>query len=344
MNNIYVSIGLLLSINMQAMNLAEKVAMAVLVKGFKVDAKIIFGEGAAIAGNTATKGTVVAGIAATQGVVMGATQGQSIIKSIYLGNANHAYADSGESKPLFKSEPSYIHIPERLPTSGMKTIRGKFPTEITDLISYMKDREKFDRMGACMPSGILMVGKPGTGKTHSARAIAEDVGLPFMHESAGNFEREYAGSGQKALNRFFDEAEKEARKSSKRAAMIFLDEIDALGSRNNLNAGGASVSYRQLIAALLTRLDGGVITDRRDIITIYCFAATNDASNIDPALLRPGRFDRIVEISLPDADDRKDILMHYARAIRYHKDKVSFDKLALLTEGHSGAEIKTFGE
>ena len=191
----------------------------------------------------------------------------------------------------------------------------------------MKNPEKYTSVGAEIPKGILLAGPPGTGKTLMARALAGEAGCKFYYKSGSEFDEIFVGVGSKRVRELF----KKARKDS--PSIIFIDEIDAMtASRNPMFS---SVS-RNTINQLLTEMDGFKPTDN-----VIVIGATNMANSIDKAVLRPGRFDKIINVSLPDIKGRKKIIEYYLKKIKHDED-VSQDTLAKATTGFSGAQIKNF--
>src|SRR5690606_25763966 len=184
----------------------------------------------------------------------------------------------------------------------------------------------FRRMGARMPRGVLLAGPPGTGKTLLARAVAGEAGVPFFAMSASQFVEVYVGVGAKRVRDLFAAA----RKAS--PAIVFIDEIDAIGRRRGDSQ--SHQEYEQTLNQILVELDG--FHPRQAVVVI---AATNRSDILDPALLRPGRFDRRVELSLPDRAERAAILRVHAQDKPLAPD-VDLDALAALTVGLSGADLE----
>lgn len=194
-------------------------------------------------------------------------------------------------------------------------------------MDYLKNPKKYTNVGADIPKGILLAGPPGTGKTLMARALAGEAGCKFFYKSGSEFDEIFVGVGSKRVRELF----KKARQNS--PAIIFIDEIDAMtASRNPMFS---SVS-RNTINQLLTEMDGFKPSDN-----VIVIGATNMANSIDKAVLRPGRFDKIIDVSLPDIKGREKIIDYYLKKIK-HDDDVSQETLAKATTGFSGADIKNF--
>jgi AFG3 family protein len=177
--------------------------------------------------------------------------------------------------------------------------------EVQQYVEFLKMPEKFTRLGGRLPKGCLLTGKPGTGKTLLARAVAGEADVPFFSCSGADFIEVYVGSGPKRVRELFESAK------AKAPSVIFLDEVDAIGSRSNgQGAGGVSSEENRTVNQLLAELDG---LQQNEAVVV--FAATNFPENLDKALLREGRFDRKVEIPMPDEDARRDLFMHYLKKI-----------------------------
>ncbi|MCB9920229.1 MAG: ATP-dependent zinc metalloprotease FtsH [Planctomycetes bacterium] len=199
--------------------------------------------------------------------------------------------------------------------------------EVREVIEFLKNRSKFQRLGGRIPRGILLVGPPGTGKTLLAKAIAGEADVPFFSISGSDFVEMFVGVGASRVRDLF----KQARESA--PCIVFLDEIDAVGRKRGTGMGGGHDEREQTLNAILVEMDG-FDTDEGIIL----IGATNRPDVLDPALLRPGRFDRQVVIDMPDVQGREAILRVHARKIKMAKS-VDFDKLARATPGFSGAEL-----
>lgn len=199
--------------------------------------------------------------------------------------------------------------------------------ELEEIVAYLKDPTKFSRLGAKIPHGVLLVGPPGTGKTLLAKAVAGEAGVPFFSISGSDFVEMYVGVGASRVRDLFENA----RKSP--ASIIFIDEIDAVGRHRGAGLGGGHDEREQTLNQLLVEMDG--FGSHEGIIVI---AATNRPDILDPALLRPGRFDRQVTVNYPDIKGREEILKVHARNKPMGPD-VEFEKIAQTTAGFTGADL-----
>lgn len=199
--------------------------------------------------------------------------------------------------------------------------------EVKEIIDYLRSPKKFTDMGAHIPKGILMVGPPGTGKTLLAKAVAGEANVPFFSISGSDFVEMFVGTGASRVRDMFKTAQKSA------PCIIFIDEIDAVGRQRGAGMGGGNDEREQTLNQLLVEMDG--MTDNAGIVVI---AATNRPDVLDPALLRSGRFDRRVTVSLPDIKGREAILHVHARNKKLASD-VSLANLAKRTPGFSGADL-----
>ena len=197
---------------------------------------------------------------------------------------------------------------------------------LTEIVQYLHDPAQYKDIGARMPKGILLVGPPGTGKTMLAKAVAGEANVPFFSMSGSEFVEMFVGMGASKVRDLFDQAKQKA------PCIVFIDEIDAIGKKRDGQVGGND-EREQTLNQLLTEMDG--FEDNTGVIIL---AATNRPEALDPALLRPGRFDRRVPVELPDLKGREEILKVHARKVRLEPD-VDFNKIARMASGASGAEL-----
>ena len=200
--------------------------------------------------------------------------------------------------------------------------------EMKEIIDYLKFPKKFEKMGARIPKGILLVGHPGTGKTLLAKAVAGEADVPFYSISGSDFVEMFVGVGASRVRSMFENAKKTA------PCMIFIDEIDAVGRQRGAGIGGGHDEREQTLNQLLVEMDG--INDNAGIVII---AATNRPDVLDPALLRPGRFDRQITVALPDRKGRTEILKVHARN-KHLSSEIDLGALAKRTPGFSGADLE----
>ena len=200
--------------------------------------------------------------------------------------------------------------------------------EMKEIIDYLKFPKKFEKMGARIPKGILLVGHPGTGKTLLAKAVAGEADVPFYSISGSDFVEMFVGVGASRVRSMFENAKKTA------PCMIFIDEIDAVGRQRGAGIGGGHDEREQTLNQLLVEMDG--INDNAGIVII---AATNRPDVLDPALLRPGRFDRQITVALPDRKGRTEILKVHARN-KHLSSEIDLGALAQRTPGFSGADLE----
>jgi len=199
--------------------------------------------------------------------------------------------------------------------------------EITEVVDFLKYPEKFAEIGARIPKGVLLVGPPGTGKTLLARAVAGEAGVPFLSVTGSDFMEMFVGVGASRVRDLFQTARKMGR------AIIFVDEIDSIGRKRGAGLGGGHDEREQTLNQMLAEMDGFEVTTG-----IVMMAATNRPDILDPALLRPGRFDRQVVVPLPELEDRRQILDVHCKHKRIASD-VDLDLVARGTPGMSGADL-----
>ncbi len=204
--------------------------------------------------------------------------------------------------------------------------------ELSEVIEFLKDPRKFQKLGGKIPKGVLLVGPPGTGKTLLARAVAGEAGVPFYSISGSDFVEMFVGVGASRVRDLFEQGRRAAKTSAK-GAIIFIDEIDAVGRLRFSGIGGGHDEREQTLNALLVEMDG--FDAVQGLILI---AATNRPDTLDPALLRPGRFDRHIIVHLPDIKGREEILKVHTRKLKLDP-AVDLKSIASLTPGFSGADI-----
>lgn len=200
--------------------------------------------------------------------------------------------------------------------------------ELQEIVDFLRDPDRFNQMGAKVPKGVLLVGPPGTGKTLLARAVAGESGVGFLSISGSDFMELYVGVGASRVRDLFDQAKKIA------PAIVFIDEIDAVGRRRGAGLGGGHDEREQTLNQLPVEMDG--FQKNEGVIVL---AATNRQDILDPALMRPGRFDRQIYVGTPDVQGRQDILKIYARDKRLD-EQVDLKAIALATAGFTGADLE----
>ncbi len=204
--------------------------------------------------------------------------------------------------------------------------------ELQEIIEFLKEPKKFERLGGKIPKGVLLIGPPGTGKTLLAKAVAGEAGVPFFSLSGSDFVEMFVGVGASRVRDLFDQGRK-ASKTSGKGSIIFIDEIDAVGRQRFAGLGAGNDEREQTLNALLVEMDGF-----NNEIGLILIAATNRPDTLDPALLRPGRFDRRVVVGLPDIDGREGILKVHSNEIKLAKE-VDLRKVAQMTVYFSGADL-----
>ncbi len=200
--------------------------------------------------------------------------------------------------------------------------------ELQELVDFLRDSQKYVELGARIPKGVLLVGPPGTGKTLLAKAVAGEAGVPFFSISGSDFVEMFVGVGASRVRDLFDQAKKNA------PCIVFIDEIDAVGRRRGAGLGGGHDEREQTLNQLLVEMDGFGINEG-----VIVMAATNRADILDPAILRPGRFDRQVYVGRPDVRGREAILKVHAKGKPF-ADDVSFEVVAKTTAGFTGADLE----
>ena len=200
--------------------------------------------------------------------------------------------------------------------------------ELQEIVDFLKNPKKYQQLGAKIPKGVLLYGAPGTGKTLLARAVAGEAGVKFFYISGSDFVEMLVGVGASRVRSLFADAKKEA------PSVVFIDEIDAVGRKRGAGLGGGQDEREQTLNQILVEMDGFDVTSN-----VIVMAATNRVDVLDPALLRPGRFDRRIMVNMPDADEREAILKIHARKKPLAKD-VSLHEVALSTVGFTGADLE----
>ena len=236
-------------------------------------------------------------------------------------SGNNKSFDFGKSKAKLDDSQKKITFNE---VAGLKEEKE----ELKELIDFLKNPKKFQKLGARIPKGVLLVGPPGTGKTLLARAVAGEANVPFYYISGSDFVELFVGVGASRVRDMFRQAKHNA------PCLIFIDEIDAVGRQRGTGLGGGHDEREQTLNQLLTEMDGFGANEG-----IIIIAATNRADVLDPALLRPGRFDRQVTVNLPDVRAREEILEVHARNKILDKN-VTLTNLAKRTPGFSGADLE----
>ncbi|MFY9212006.1 MAG: ATP-dependent zinc metalloprotease FtsH [Aestuariivita sp.] len=200
--------------------------------------------------------------------------------------------------------------------------------EVSELVEFLRDPDRFQKVGATVPHGVLLMGPPGTGKTLLAKALAGEAEVPFFSTSGSEFVEVFVGVGAGRVRKLFEAARKQA------PSIVFIDELDSIGRTRGTGLGGGHDEREQTLNQILAELDGFGPQE-----AVVVLAATNRPDVLDPALLRPGRFDRHVTLSLPDKGARRAILNVHAKNLPLHRD-VDLDQVAAGTPGFSGADLK----
>ena len=237
------------------------------------------------------------------------------------GGANSMMFGMGKSNAKI-----YVHSTEGI---SFDDVAGEDEAKesLQEIVQYLKDPSRYTEIGAQMPKGILLVGPPGTGKTMLAKAVAGESNVPFFSISGSEFVEMFVGMGASKVRDLFDQAKEKA------PCIVFIDEIDAIGQKRNSGNFGGNDEREQTLNQLLTEMDG--FEGNTGVIIL---AATNRPESLDPALLRPGRFDRRVPVELPDLQGREAILKVHAKKVRL-SDNVNLHTIARMASGASGAEL-----
>ena len=237
-----------------------------------------------------------------------------------MGAANKSM-DFGKSRARLTSDKDKVTFKE---VAGLEEEKE----EVAELIDFLKQPKKFQSMGARIPKGVLLVGPPGTGKTLLAKAVAGEANVPFYYISGSDFVELFVGVGASRVRDMFKQAKHNA------PCLIFIDEIDAVGRQRGAGLGGGHDEREQTLNQLLTEMDGFGANEG-----IIIIAATNRPDVLDPALLRPGRFDRQITVNLPDVKGRKEILEVHAEGKKFARN-VNLENIAKRTVGFSGADLE----
>ena len=240
---------------------------------------------------------------------------------VKMANTNKGSMDFGKSRAKLSENGGKVRFSD---VAGLKEEKE----EVAELIDFLKSPKKFQKLGARIPKGVLLVGPPGTGKTLLAKAVAGEANVPFYFISGSDFVELFVGVGASRVRDMFKEAKRNA------PCLIFIDEIDAVGRQRGSGIGGGHDEREQTLNQLLTEMDGFGANEG-----IIIIAATNRPDVLDPALLRPGRFDRQVTVSLPDTEEREAILKVHARDKILASD-VDLKSISRRTSGFSGADLE----
>ena len=238
-----------------------------------------------------------------------------------MAGGNNKSMDFGRSRAKLSQDGGKVKFAD---VAGLKEEKE----EVAELIDFLRNPKKFQKLGARIPKGVLLVGPPGTGKTLLAKAVAGEANVPFYYISGSDFVELFVGVGASRVRDMFKQAKQSA------PCLIFIDEIDAVGRQRGTGLGGGHDEREQTLNQLLTEMDGFGANEG-----IIIIAATNRPDVLDPALLRPGRFDRQVTVSLPDAKEREQILAVHAKGKIFDKD-VNLENLSQRTPGFSGADLE----
>ena len=238
-----------------------------------------------------------------------------------LSAGNNKSMDFGKSRAKLSEDGGQTRFSD---VAGLKEEKE----EVQELIDFLKNPKKFQKLGARIPKGVLLVGPPGTGKTLLAKAVAGEANVPFYYISGSDFVELFVGIGASRVRDMFKQAKQSA------PCLIFIDEIDAVGRQRGTGLGGGHDEREQTLNQLLTEMDGFGVNEG-----IIIIAATNRPDVLDPALLRPGRFDRQVTVSLPDSKEREEILGVHAKNKTFD-DEVNLKNISQRTPGFSGADLE----
>ena len=243
-----------------------------------------------------------------------------------MGGGNSMMFNMGKSNAKVYNAKVYVKSAEGIRFSDVAG-EDEAKENLTEVVNYLHDPSKYQEIGASMPKGILLVGPPGTGKTMLAKAVAGEANVPFFSMSGSEFVEMFVGMGASKVRDLFKQAKEKA------PCIVFIDEIDAIGQKRSGGQYGGNDEREQTLNQLLTEMDG--FEGNNGVIIL---AATNRPESLDPALTRPGRFDRRVPVELPDLKGREAILQVHAKKIKIAED-VDFNRVARMASGASGAEL-----
>ena len=243
-----------------------------------------------------------------------------IMSRMLGGGQNNKMMNFGKSRAQLVKDASQVNLGK---VAGLREEKE----EVKEVVDFLKNPEQFTRMGAKIPKGILLVGPPGTGKTLLAKAIAGEAGVPFYSISGSDFVEMFVGVGAARVRDLFEEAKKNL------PCIVFIDEIDAVARRRGSGMGGGHDEREQTLNQLLVEMDGFAVNEG-----IIVMAATNRVDILDPAILRPGRFDRKIMVGRPDVRGREEILKVHAKG-KPLSDDVDLEKVARTTAGFTGADL-----
>lgn len=284
---------------------------------------------AALAGETAGFSGADLAHLLNQAALYATRDNRSVVTAKDIERAHQHILQSRSTESAESTSQTSMFMPAQVKTK-FADVAGAYEAkeELLEVVDFLTRPEKYTRLGAQIPKGVLLTGDPGNGKTLLARAVAGESGRPFFAVSGSSFIEQYVGVGAKRVRELFAQARKHA------PSIIFIDEIDAIGGKRVDSSGGGDREYAQTLNQLLTEMDG-FATARSSVIVI---AATNRADILDKALLRPGRFDRQVQVPYPNIKAREEILQVHLRKVPYDPS-VRLDVLARATVGFSGASL-----
>lgn len=286
----------------------------------------------AIAKESFTEGTMARGGGSSRATTVALTAIWLLFFGVlfyFISDATKRISKSAKESGFFGEQDEEEYLVENS-DKNFSDVRGmdEILEEFYQAVDLLTNNDKYADIGAKVPKGILLNGPPGTGKTLIAKAIAGEAGVPFLYAAGSQFDELYVGVGAKRIRKLFDQARNNA------PCIIFIDEIDAVGGKRK--SGGQSSDYsRMTINQLLQEMDGFKGNDG-----VLVVAATNLKDVLDPALLRPGRFDLCVDVPNPNKKGRKEILEHFFSKVKHNSAAISLDKIASITSGMTGAQLE----